>query len=101
MFDEMVGPPNSHHGSREPQVVQLFQNRASEPTSQDMVFQSDDDAHLPSKKIQHLDINRLSEAGVNHCGGESLSLEPAGEFPPHGDHVTQSKNGDLVVPIVL
>ena len=101
VLDELVGPADAHHRRGEAQVAQLLQHGAAEAAAENVVFERQDHIDAAREELQHLDVDRLGEAGVDHRRGDALAFELAGDFLGHGHQRAQREDGDAVVIAVL
>src|ERR1035438_6490248 len=93
VLDEAVRPADAHHRRGQPQDVQLLQHGAAEPSAEDVVFERHDYLDRAREELHHLDVDRLGEAGVDDCRGDTFALQLAGDLFGHGNQRAQREDG--------
>src|SRR5215472_8469650 len=66
VLNKLVRPPDANYGSIEARAIDRFEYHAAKSTGQHMIFKREDDVGLPCVEFNHLCVDWLGEARIDH-----------------------------------
>src|SRR5215469_17665561 len=101
MLDEAIRPSDTNHWSLDSQAANRFQYCAAESPGQHVIFERENDIDFARIEFDHLGIDRLGKAGVNHGRRHAFTLQLRRDLVCHENHVAQGKNSYLILLSML
>src|SRR5262249_43363516 len=92
VFNELIGPTDSHHRCIDHLRVQMFHYRAAETVVQNVVFYRADHVHASGEKFECASIHGLDPARIDQCNGNSFFFQLARGFFGNLEHRSETED---------